>query len=145
MDSIVVNGADVTTSTSRTAIVDSGTSLIVGPAAAINSITAALNCTENFEGEFFVDCDAELPDLVIAINGVDYTLEGKDYILKDGSGDTAVCLLLLYTIDLTGTGVDWILGDVFMRKYYSIFDYTNRRVGFALANHAGDKPWHIGA
>jgi saccharopepsin len=27
----------------------------------------------------------------------------------------------------------WIVGDAFLRKYYSIYDLGNKRVGFALA------------
>lgn len=131
MDSITVSGTDVTDADHRVAIVDSGTSLLVGPDDVVADIAAALNATANFAGEWFVDCDAALPAMVVTINGVAYTLEGGDLVLESGGQ----CLLLIMGLDLTGTGVDWILGDVFMRKYYSVFDYANQKVGFALANH----------
>lgn len=59
-----------------------------------------------------MDCNADLPEFVVTLNGAPYTLSGSDLVLESGGE----CLLLLMSIDLTGTGVDWILGDVFMRK-----------------------------
>lgn len=34
-----------------------------------------------------------------------------------------------------GGGVDWILGDVFIRDWYQIYDFGQNRVGFAKAVH----------
>jgi hypothetical protein len=132
MASVTVGGSEVTDPTQRVAIVDSGTSLLVGPLAVVADIAQALNATANLAGEWFVDCGAPLPALVVTLGGVAYVLEGSDLVLESGGQ----CLLLLMGLDLTGTGVDWILGDVFMRKYYSVFDYANQKVGFALANHS---------
>jgi len=132
IDAISVDGTDYTNSRSRVAIVDSGTSLLTGPTSAVKEIAAALNATEvPLTGEYFVDCDADVPSMVVTIDGTDYELEGSDLVLESGGS----CLLLIMGLDLTGTGVDWILGDVFMRKYYSVFDYENERVGFATAVH----------
>ena len=67
MDAITVDGQDVTAEGQRTAIVDSGTSLLVGTDEAVKTITDALNATVNFAGEYFVDCDATLPTMVRAL------------------------------------------------------------------------------
>lgn len=129
----VQGGGDVTTPDTRTAIVDSGTSLLVGPQSAVDAIIANCStCRTNFEGEIMVSCDEVLPDLTVRLGGIDYVLNGPDYVLDD----EGTCLMLLMSINLEGTGVDWILGDVFMRKYYSTFDYQNQRVGFAPADHS---------
>uniref|UniRef100_A0A8D2CRE4 Gastricsin n=1 Tax=Sciurus vulgaris TaxID=55149 RepID=A0A8D2CRE4_SCIVU len=50
-------------------------------------------------------------------------------------GEDGYCSVGLESIDLSLEGGQpfWILGDVFLRSYYSIFDMANNRVGFATA------------
>mmetsp|Transcript_34856 Transcript_34856/g.84215 ORF Transcript_34856/g.84215 Transcript_34856/m.84215 type:complete len:430 (+) Transcript_34856:122-1411(+) len=112
-------------------IVDSGTSLITGPSRQIMKIAMSVGAKHNLMGQYTIDCDkvSDLPDLEFHINGRAWPVPGKDLIIQ--SGDT--CLFAMMGMDIP-FGPKWILGDVFMRHYYTIFDYGGKRVGFATPN-----------
>lgn len=113
------------------AIVDSGTSLLTGPTDAVAKIAKQIGAKSVVEGEYMVACNYDtLPNLDFVIGGNTYTLTPADYLIPDGN----LCLLGLMGMDIPAPiGPLWILGDVFMRKYYTVFDYAQQRVGFALA------------
>merc|ERR1712188_114876 len=93
-------------------IVDTGASLVAGK-------------------EWTLDCSkvAGLPDLDIMIGGKNFPLKGSDYTLNV-SGQ---CLLGMMGMDLSREGLSLILGDVFIRKYYTVFDMGKQQLGFATA------------
>jgi hypothetical protein len=120
------------TSTTK-AIVDSGTSLITGPSADVALLADSVGAKPFIEGEYLMRCNYEAPNIDLVIAGAVYTLTPTDYLIPDGG----ICIFGVMGLDISEpTGPLWILGDVFMRKYYTVFDYENARVGFALADHS---------
>jgi len=125
----------VTTPGGESAIIDSGTSLLTGPSTAVAQIAKSLGAKSlGSTGEYVLSCDSKLlKDIDIEISGVTYTLSPDDYLIPDGG----ICILGIEGLDVPEPlGPLWILGDIFIRKYYTVFDVTNSRVGIALANHA---------
>lgn len=123
-------GQDAVSST-KIAIVDSGTSLLAGPTADVKIIATKLGATSILGKEWSVNCSATLPDLTFTLAGKDYTLQKADLILANEGG---TCILGLMGIDVPAPrGPLWILGDVFMRKYYVKFDWGNKEIGIATA------------
>jgi hypothetical protein len=112
-------------------IVDSGTSLITGPSTSIIKIALSVGAMPNIMGQYTIDCAKvpNLPDLEFKINGQVWKVPGKDLVIESAG----TCLFAMMGMDIP-TGPQWILGDVFMRKFYTIFDYENQKVGLAEPN-----------
>lgn len=80
-----------------------------------------------------IDCTKldTYPDLTFTIGADDYVLKPQDYILNVMN---EVCQLGLIGMDLPPQlGNAFILGDSFMKTYYTHFDMANKRVGFSTA------------
>merc|ERR1712054_141878 len=112
-------------------ILDTGTSLLVAPPDVVSAFGKKIGATNVLGKEWTIDCSKidSLPELEIQIAGKAFNLSGKDYVLNV-SGQ---CLLGMTGMDLSREGLSLILGDVFLRKYYTVFDLGNTRVGLATA------------
>merc|ERR1711918_67362 len=108
-------------------VVDTGTSVIAGPPNAVKPLTDKI-------GEVKEDCSnvKSLPTVTFSMNGKDFELGPDFYVLRgqDEHGKEA-CQLGIQGVN-AGVPI-WILGDPFLRKYYTQWDADNKRVGFALA------------
>lgn len=133
LEGVKLNG-DMVDSETVNAIVDSGTSLFAGPTSVSKAIAKALNATSILGREYIVSCDKQFT--------LSFTIGGKEYEFNQQEAtipDDPLCLLALTPIDIPAPrGPLWILGDPFMRKYYTKFDIGQERLGFALATTSTD-------
>lgn len=145
------------------AAVDTGTSLIAGPAEVVGPLIDAIQVQS--------DCSNidTLPTVSFDINGREYVLKPSEYVVRATAFGQVSCvsgvrstsftsaviyvnlcdwleLAAHYNIFFTSTQFMpiqlpphirnlWIFGDVFISAYYTEFDYGNKRVGFARAKH----------
>merc|ERR1712142_882410 len=136
MDDMSSSGETVGCNGGCTAIVDTGSSLLVGPTAETDKINRMIGGIELVPGtgQYFIICATidVLPDIEVTIGGQTFTLTGRDYVLEVTQAGQTQCISGFMGLDLP-MGPWWILGDVFIGKFYTEFDVGNSRVGFAEA------------
>ena len=135
-DGISVSGTSF--ATNQVAIADTGTSLLAVPTAEFTKLVAILGdaVTPLAKGEYTVDCKKvdTLPTLTFTVGSTTFSLEGSEYVLKESAGPETECLLGMMGIDIPPpAGPLWIMGDVFLSKYFTVFDAGHSRIGFARA------------
>ncbi|OQE40839.1 hypothetical protein PENCOP_c005G07799 [Penicillium coprophilum] len=113
-------------------ILDTGTSLIALPSTMAELLNKEIGATKGFTGQYSVDCDKRdsLPDLTFTLGGHKFTIGPYDYILEvQGS-----CISSFMGMDFPEpVGPLAILGDAFLRRWYSVYDVGNNAVGLAKA------------
>lgn len=118
------------------AVVDTGSSLMSAPSEAAQKITSLLTVNRKCANL------KNLPTINVVVqsgdNVVRYPLEPKDYVLQtvNDTTDDRDCELGIGAMDVPGK--KFVLGDTFLRRYYSIYDDDNNAIGFVRSVHAGE-------
>jgi len=123
-----VNSGSYSSSKGWQVISDTGTSFLGGPDGVISNLAKAAGATYSAQDEtYYIDCKANAPDLNIVIGGKTYGIQAKNMIVDAGNGQ---CYWAAFQMG-GGFGLDWILGDPFIRQFCNVYDLGNKRIGFA--------------
>lgn len=94
-------------------------------------INTYLNATLVEGGIFAFDCETlpTLPDLQLTFGEVEVNLPSSAYsiTLQDPESNEKLCIS---AISISAAPL-WIVGDAFLREYYTVYDKKENRVGFA--------------
>lgn len=131
----------------RVAILDSGSTFIEGPLDAVSAFCELNNfqcfLLDEFGGVEDIPCDrpggfdaavtlctSDIKPLVFTTyDGESYKLGADELFMKVETDAGEVCFLrVMESPDIRG----WVLGDAFLDRYFTVFDFGKKRIGLAL-------------
>lgn len=111
-------------------ILDTGTSLIALPSTLAELLNKEMGAKKGYNGQYSIECDKRdsLPDVTFTLGGKDFAITPYDYILEmQGS-----CISTFMGMDFPEpVGPLAILGDAFLRRWYSVYDLEKGAVALA--------------
>ncbi|CAJ2511578.1 Uu.00g072030.m01.CDS01 [Anthostomella pinea] len=126
MDDIMVGGKSAGV-TGRHAYIDTGTSFVFGPPDDVKSMYNMIPGSSSSDGSTYtVPCDSDA-SVALTFAGKSWTISSKDLLsAPDGNGH---CAGNVYGMEYVAGA--WLVGDVFLKNVYSVFDVDQGRIGFA--------------
>lgn len=103
------------------ALLDSGTQGIVGPFDAVSALFDQIDTSRYVgDGRWAVPCTAT-QRMFFSFGGRNLTFLPTDYIIGPASGNPYLCLAWPAAVQGSTDGIDWVLGQAFLRAQYTIF------------------------
>lgn len=125
-----------TLASSATGIVDTGTTLIYIPTSAYNKFLSAAGGETDSSSGLASFSSEPTSNFDITFGSTTYTLTPSQYLVPTAQYSNyglSSGTYYAYIADGGSSGVDTIIGQKFLENYYSVFDTTNSRIGFATA------------
>lgn len=134
VENLAVNGTSCQL-VGKSAIIDTGTSYILMPPADAQALHAQIPGSTNNGGSpnYMVPCGTAAA-VQFTFSGVTYGVHPNDYVDKaDSTGHMCASNIIgqqAYSAN------QWILGDVFLKNVYTVFDFDKDRIGFGVESAA---------
>ncbi|CAH8850243.1 unnamed protein product [Trichobilharzia szidati] len=133
--SLKINGVEYCRGTC-TGVISTAASLILGSVNMVDEINSQLGARLGGDGEYVLNCnDIDiLPAIEFVFKERSYILDAKDYVLKQVNWLSTDCTSPFDGNNGIAPGY-WILGDVFMRKFYTVFNFGEQEIWLADVNN----------
>ncbi|EXJ86142.1 hypothetical protein A1O1_06512 [Capronia coronata CBS 617.96] len=117
----------------KSAIIDTGTSYVLMPPSDADTLHALIPGSSH-NGEIYIVPCSSTASVYFTFSGVKYAVSPKDYVGRpSGSG----CQSNIVGHQPFGPD-EWILGDVFLKNVYTVFDFDKNRIGFGTTSDTDD-------
>lgn len=126
VEDVLVNGTPAKF-TARQAIIDTGTTFILMPPGDAKTLHGLIPGTQASGEMYTLPCNTAVK-LEVRISGKLYGISPKDYVGKPVSQGSSTCSSTIIGHQAFGD-TEWILGDVFLKNVYAVFDFDGKRVG----------------
>ncbi|KAI9829752.1 MAG: hypothetical protein M1819_005989 [Sarea resinae] len=122
----------------KTAVIDTGTSFVLLPPKDAQQLLAGVPGMQQNGETFEVPCGSTAP-IQITFGGATFNISAKDYVGAKSNGNGDLCAANIIGRQAFGSDT-WLLGDVFLKNVYSVFDFDKDRVGFGAKAASGASP-----
>ena len=113
----------------RTAIIDTGTSFMLLPPEDARKLHAQIPGWKKDGESYRVPCSTTKP-LQLVFSGVAYNISNTDYIAKSNAVGEMCPTNIIGKKPFDAN--QWLVGDVFLKNVYTVFDFDESQVGFGV-------------